>query len=146
MAVRGATLAVTANTQVPRMAPMQTQREVVVTIRDPTTVLSLRAMNPRNLNAHVERAIAQSGNENLDSIKGLSSNQLRSGDLSVRTASSKEVEALKQFADDWVHRIGNRASLRITIYGIIAHGMRTSTIDMDKFEETRDQVLLQCKQ
>jgi hypothetical protein len=59
---------------------MQTQREVVVTIRDPTTVLSLRAMNPRNLNAHVERAITQSGNENIDSIKVLSSNQLRSGE------------------------------------------------------------------
>jgi hypothetical protein len=80
MAARGATLAGTANTQVPRMAPMQTQREVVVTIRDPTTVLSLRAMNPRNLNAHVERAITQSGNENIDSIKVLSSNQLRSGE------------------------------------------------------------------
>ena len=145
MAARGATLAGTANTQVPRMAPMQTQREVVVTIRDPTTVLSLRAMNPRNLNAHVEPAIAQSENKNIDSIKVLSSNQLRSGDLSIRTATSKEVEALKQFADDWVHRIGNRATLRITTYGIIAHGMRTSTMDMDRFEETRDQLLLDNK-
>jgi hypothetical protein len=114
MAARGAPLASTANTQVPRIAPMQMQREVVVTIRDPTTVLSLRAMNPRNLNAHVERAIAQSGNEHINSIKVLSSNQLKSGDLSIRTATNKEVEALKQFADDWVHRIGNRATLRIT--------------------------------
>ncbi|KAJ4398870.1 hypothetical protein N0V91_009872 [Didymella pomorum] len=81
------------------MAPMQTQREVVLTIRDPSTVLSLRAMNPRNLNAHVERAIAQSRNENIDSIKVLSSNQLRSGDLSIRTATNKEVEALKQFEE-----------------------------------------------
>jgi hypothetical protein len=75
MAARGATLAGTANTQVPEVAPMQTQREVVVTIRDPTTVLSLLAMNPRNLNAHVERATAQSGNENITSIKVLPSNQ-----------------------------------------------------------------------
>ena len=145
MAARGAPLAGTSNTQVPRMAPMQTQREVVVTIRDPSTVLSLRAMNPRNLNAHVERGIAQSGNEHINSIKVLSSNQLKSGDLSIRTATNKEVEALKQFADDWVHRIGNRATLRITTYGIIAHGMRTSTIDMDRFEETRDQLLLDNK-
>jgi hypothetical protein len=145
MAARGATLAGITNAQVTRMPPMQTQREVVVTIRDPTTVLSLRAMNPRNLNAHVERAIAQSGNENIDSIKVLSSNQLRSGDLSIRTATSKEVEALKQFADDWVHRIGNRATLRITTYGIIAHGMRTSTMDMDRFEELREQILLDNK-
>jgi hypothetical protein len=124
---------------------MQTQREVVVTIRDPTTVLSLRAMNPRNLNAHVERAIAQSGNENIASIKILSSNQLKSGDLSIKTATNREAEALKQFADDWVDRIGNRATIRITTYGIIAHSIRTSTIDMERFEETRDQMLLDNK-
>ncbi|KAH6611685.1 hypothetical protein C7974DRAFT_381621 [Boeremia exigua] len=55
MEARSATLAGTSDTQVTRTAPMQTQREVVVTIRDPSTVLSPRAMNPRNLNAHVER-------------------------------------------------------------------------------------------
>jgi hypothetical protein len=75
----------------------------------------------------------------------LLSNQLRSGDLSIRTATSKEVEALKQFADDWVNRIGNRATLRITTYGIIAHGMRTSAMDGTRFEETRDQLLLDNK-
>jgi hypothetical protein len=100
MAARGATLTGTPNIQVPRMPPMQTQREVVMTIRDPSTVSSLRAMNPRNLNAHVERAIAQSGNENIASIKVLLLNQLRSRDLSIKTATSNEAEALKQFADD----------------------------------------------
>jgi preprotein translocase subunit SecF len=38
MAARAATLVSILNTQVPRMPPMQTQREVVVTIRDPSTV------------------------------------------------------------------------------------------------------------
>ncbi|KAI0573830.1 hypothetical protein Alg130_09943, partial [Pyrenophora tritici-repentis] len=75
------------------MPSMQTQREVVVTIRDPSTVQSLLAMNPRNLNAHVERAIAQSGNENIAHIKVLSSNQLKIGDLSIKTATSREVAA-----------------------------------------------------
>jgi hypothetical protein len=145
MAARGATLAGTANTQVPRMPPMQTQREVVVNIRDPITVLNLRAMNPCNLNAHVERAIRQSGNENISSIKVLSSNQLKSGDLSIKTATINETEALKQFADDWVHRVGNRASIRIKTYGIIAHSIRTSTMDMERFEEMRDQLLLDNK-
>jgi hypothetical protein len=74
MAARGALPAGIMNTQVPRMPPMQTQREVIVNIRDPTTVLSLRAMNLRNLNAHVERAIAQSRNENINGIKVLSLN------------------------------------------------------------------------
>jgi hypothetical protein len=74
MAARGALLAGILNTQVPRMPSMQTQREVVMTIRDPSTVQSLRAMNLRNLNAHIERAIAQSRNKNISSIKVLSLN------------------------------------------------------------------------
>ncbi|KAF1934128.1 uncharacterized protein M421DRAFT_388533 [Didymella exigua CBS 183.55] len=119
MAARGATLAGIPNTQVPRMPLVQTQREVIVTIRDPNTVQSLQAMNPRNLNAHVERAIAQSGNNNIARIKVLSLNQLKSGDLSIKTATSKEVEALKQFANNWVHRISNRATIRITTYRVL---------------------------
>ena len=118
MVARGAPPASITNAQVTRMPLMQTQREVVVTIRDPTTVLSLRAMNLRNLNAHIERAIAQSRNENISGIKVLSSNQLRSGDLSIKTATSNETEALKQFADDWVNRVDNRALIRIMSEGL----------------------------
>ena len=98
-------------------------------------------MNPRNLKAHVERAIEQSGNENIASIKIVSSNQLKSGDLSIKTANSKEVEALQQFADDWAHRIGAQAMVRIPTYGVIVHGIRTSTLDIDKLEENRAQIL-----
>jgi hypothetical protein len=97
---RGALLAGITNAQVTRMPLMQTQHEVVVTIRDPTTVLSLQVMNLRNLNAHVERTITQSRNKNISSIKVLSLNQLRSGDLSIKTATSNKTEALKQFADN----------------------------------------------
>lgn len=98
-------------------------------------------MNPRNLKVHVEQAIEQSGNENIVHIKIVSSNQLKSGDLSIKTANSKEVEALQQFADDWVHRIGAQATVRIPTYGVIVHGIRTSTLDMEKFEENRAQIL-----
>jgi patatin-like phospholipase/acyl hydrolase len=142
---RGAPPAGTTNTQVTRMPPMQTQRKVIVTIRDPTTVLSLRAINPRNLNAHIERAIAQSGNENISGIRVLSLNQLRSGDLSIKTATSNETEALKQFTNNWVNRVGNRALIQITTYSVIAHSIRTSIIDIDKFEELREQILLDNK-
>jgi hypothetical protein len=141
MAARGVTVAGIPNTQVPRAPSAQMQREVIVNIRDASTIQSLRAMNPRNLKAHVERAIAQSGNENIASIKILSSNQLKSGDLSIKTATSSEVEALKQFADDWVQRIGHKATVRIPTFGVLAHSIRTSSMDLTKFEETRDQIL-----
>jgi hypothetical protein len=121
MVVRAMTLAGIPNTQVHKMPSVQMQREVIVTLRKASTIQSLWAINPRNLKAHVERAIAQSGNENIVSIKVLFSNQLKSGDISIKTTTSSEVEALKQFADDFVHRIGHRARVRILAYGVLAH-------------------------
>ncbi|KAL1641217.1 hypothetical protein SLS61_010166 [Didymella pomorum] len=48
MVARVALLAGIANMQASRMPLMQTQHEVVVTTRDPTIVLGLRTMNPRD--------------------------------------------------------------------------------------------------
>lgn len=98
-------------------------------------------MNLRNLEAHVERAIEQSRNENIIGVKIVSSNQLKSGDLSVKAATSTEIEALRQFADGWAVRIGHGASIQIPIYGVLAHSIRTSTMNMDNFEDNRSQIL-----
>ena len=129
------------NPQNAKNIPTQTQREVTVNIRDPLTIQSLRAMNSRVLNAHVERAIQRSGNESLTGIKVMSSNQLKSGDLSIRATGSTEAQALRAHTSDWVHRIGAGASVRNPTYGVLAHGIRTSTMDMDKFEDVRDNIL-----
>jgi hypothetical protein len=99
-AARGLPLAGTYNTQSRRAPIVQTQRKVIVNIRDLLTVQSLRAINLRNLKAHVERAIEQNGNENIVSVKIVSSNQLKSSNLSVKATTSTKVEALQQFADD----------------------------------------------
>ena len=69
MAARGTTFAGIPNIQVPRSKSVQTQREVIINVKDPSTIQNLRAMSPRNLKAHVERAITQSGNENIVNIK-----------------------------------------------------------------------------
>ncbi|KAK3109438.1 hypothetical protein LTR53_017312 [Teratosphaeriaceae sp. CCFEE 6253] len=135
---------VASNVQVKQNAQtisIQTQREITVNIRELLTIQSLRAMNPRNLKAHVERAIANSGNEQIMSVKVMSSNQLKSGDLSIRTTNSAEAQALWTHASDWAHRIGAGATVRNPTYGILAHGTRTSTMDMNKFDEARDNII-----
>jgi hypothetical protein len=50
-------------------------------------------------------AIEQSRNKHIERIRVASANQLKSGDLSVKTSNRNEAEALKQFANDWVNRI-----------------------------------------
>jgi hypothetical protein len=73
---------------------VQTQREGIINIRDSLTIQALRSMSPRNLKARVERAIEQSGNENIANVKTVSSNELKSRDLSGKAATSTEAEAL----------------------------------------------------
>jgi hypothetical protein len=98
-------------------------------------------MNPRSLKAHVDRAIEQSGNEHIEKIKTASTNQLKSGDLSIKTATTSDMEILRQFAEDWEHRLGIGASVRIPTYGVLVHGIRTSSMDVGRFEDTRDNIL-----
>jgi hypothetical protein len=140
-AAKGVLLAGTYNAQALKAPSMQTQREVIVNIGDPLTIQSLRAMNSSNLRLYVQRAIKQSGNENIANVKIVLSNQLKSGDLSIKTASSSKVEALRQFADDWAHLIINGTTVQILTYGVLAHDMRTSMMDLSKFKENRVRIL-----
>ncbi|KAF2844085.1 hypothetical protein T440DRAFT_52720 [Plenodomus tracheiphilus IPT5] len=71
-------------------------------------------------------------NENIASVRTVPSNQLKSKDLSIKTASSGEVEPLRQFADDWAHRIGSVTAVQILRYGVLAYGTCTSTMDMSR--------------
>jgi hypothetical protein len=130
---------ITISTQAPSL--IQAQREIILKITSPSTIENLRAKNPRTLQSHVDRAIEQSKNKHIENIRVVSANQLKSGDLSIKTTNIEEDEALKQFADDWSGRIGSGASVRVPTYGIIAHGICTRSIDMTKFEEVKNELL-----
>ncbi|PQE10727.1 reverse transcriptase protein [Rutstroemia sp. NJR-2017a WRK4] len=120
---------------------VQAQCEIIVKITDPATIESLRAKSPRNLQNHIDRAIEQSRNEYIERIRVALANQLKSGDLSIKTSSRNEAEALRQFANNWMSRIGRGASIRLPIYGVLVYGIRTSSMDMEKFEEIRAELL-----
>lgn len=122
-------------------APAPVQREIIVNIRNAQTIQNLRAMNPRTMKAHVDKAISQSENEHVAKITLMSANQLKSGDLSLRTATNEEMQTLRQFTDDWLPRLGNGTSVRTYTYGVLVHGIRSSTINMENFEEIRDAIL-----
>ncbi|KIV98473.1 uncharacterized protein PV09_09718 [Verruconis gallopava] len=95
-------IANTHSTQNAHNAPSPVQREIIMNIRNAQTIQHLRAMNPRIMKAHVDTAIAQSENEHVAKITTISANQLKSGDLSIRTATNSEMQTLHEFTDDWV--------------------------------------------
>ena len=86
VAARGGLVASIHNPQNLRTSHAQTLREIIVNMRDPITIENIRAMNPRSLKAHVDRAIEQSNNENINKPRAVSANQLKSGDLSIKHA------------------------------------------------------------
>ncbi|KAK2922996.1 hypothetical protein FoTM2_017264 [Fusarium oxysporum f. sp. vasinfectum] len=138
---RGGLAASMHNPQNQKASPVQTLREIIINIRDPVTIANIRMMSPRSLKSHVDLAIEQSSNEHIENIKVVSSNQLKSGDLSIKTATTADMVALRQFAEDWEQRIGNGATVRIPTYGVLVHGVRTSSMNMDNFELLRDGIL-----
>ncbi|KAH4132227.1 hypothetical protein HBH45_181790 [Parastagonospora nodorum] len=79
------------------------------------------------LNAHAERTITQSGNENITHRKVISSNQLKSRDLSIKTAGVHK-------GRDTDHHI--RSSCTQHTYQLNY---------MNRFKETRDQIVLDNK-
>lgn len=89
------------NPQNQKTSPVQTLREIIVNIRGPITRANVRAMSPRSLKTHIDHAIEQSNNKHIEKIKVVSSNQLKSGDLSIKTATTTDMVALRQFAEDW---------------------------------------------
>ena len=140
-ATSGIPLAGIYNVQSTKSPIAQIQREVVLNIMDPLTIQSLRAMSPGNLKVHVERATQQSNDEDIASVRILSSSQLKSGNLSIEKASSSEIEALRKSVDSWAHHIGSGTSVQIPTYGVLVYSIRTSTVGMGKFKEDRKQIL-----
>jgi hypothetical protein len=124
---------------------VQIQRKIIINIRNLLIIANLKAINPCNLKAHVNRAVERSENEYVKGTKVVSVNQLKSGDLSVKTAITKDMETLRQFAGDWAYYVGNRTSVQVPIYGIIAYEIRTNFINTKKFEKIRNKLFMNNK-
>lgn len=110
-------------------------------ITEPTTIKSLCAKNPRTLQSHIDGAIEQSKNKHIEQIQVALANQLKSRDLSIKTTRIEEAEALRQFANDWVNRVGKGTSVQIPTYGILAHRIQTRSMEMEKFKEIKAELL-----
>ncbi|KIV98779.1 uncharacterized protein PV09_09476 [Verruconis gallopava] len=140
-AAHGALIANTYSTQNAHNAPSLMQREIIVNIRNAQTIQHLRAMNPRIMKAHVDTAIAQSENEHIAKITTISANQLKSGDLSIRTATNSEMQTLHKFTDDWVPQLGSGTLVHTYIYKVIIHSIRTSMMNTEGFKEVKAEIL-----
>jgi hypothetical protein len=70
-----------------------------VKIIETSTIEDLQAKDPRTLQSHVDRPIEQIKNKHIEHIRVASANQLKSGNLSIKTTTGEEAEMLRQFAN-----------------------------------------------
>jgi len=49
-------------------------------------------------------------------------------------------EALRQSADGWAHCIGSGTIVQIPTFGVLAHGIRTGMMDVNKFKGNRARI------
>ncbi|KIV98682.1 uncharacterized protein PV09_09538 [Verruconis gallopava] len=117
------------------------QREIIINIRNAQTIQHLRAMNPRIMKAYIDTAIAQSENKHIAKITTISANQLKSGDLSIRTATNSEMQTLREFMDDWVPRLGSGKLVHTHTYRVIIYSIHTSMMNTKRFKEVKAEIL-----
>lgn len=51
------------------------------------------------------------------------------------------MQVFRIFIEDWIYRISLSATVRNLTYGVLIHEIRTSIMDMEKFEEIKENIL-----
>ncbi|OHE93929.1 hypothetical protein CORC01_10828 [Colletotrichum orchidophilum] len=94
------------------------------------------------LKGHIDRATEQKSNQHSLAIKTVSFNQVKCDDLSIKRPTTKDTEALRHLAKDWEQSVGNGALMRISIYGVLGHHIRTSSMNMNHVSQIREDLSL----
>lgn len=79
-------------------------------------------------------------NNGTRSVKLVAAHQLKSGDLQIFASTSAEVQQLKQNTG-WLKGLGDHAEIVVPTYGVIVHGVSTSSINVKDQKATIQHML-----
>ncbi|KAM0742772.1 hypothetical protein ACQRIT_002949 [Beauveria bassiana] len=113
-------------------------RVVTVKLKDQSVAQRHRAHSAIWTKQQVETSI--SNNAATKSVKVVAAHQLKSGDIHIFTSTTAEATQLKQ-NKEWISGLGARAELIVPTYGVIVHGIPTSSINIKDQKATIDQML-----
>lgn len=72
----------------------------------------------------------------------LTANQMKSGDLTISTATIQEANMLRELAGEWGKEVAEGAEVQIPIYTVAVHGIHSKSIDLNKMEEAKQGIIL----
>ncbi|OAQ57918.1 hypothetical protein VFPPC_11807 [Pochonia chlamydosporia 170] len=125
-------------TKTPSTVTAYKDRVVTVKLKDHVISQRYRTHSAAWIRQQVEAAIH--GDVATKAIKLVAAHQLKSGDIQIFTSTTAEALQLKE-NKRWVQGLGENAELIVPTFGVIAHGIPTSTINLKDQKATIQQML-----
>ncbi|KAJ9137654.1 Endonuclease/exonuclease/phosphatase [Pleurostoma richardsiae] len=113
-------------------------RVVTVKVKDHGIAQRYRTQPATWIRHQVETAVH--GNAATKTAKIVAAHQLKSGDIQIFTSTTAEATQLKQ-NKGWLGGLGEHAEVIVPTYGVIVHGISTSSINMKDQKATIQQML-----
>jgi hypothetical protein len=113
-------------------------REVTVKLKDHGIAQRYRLHSAAWTRQQVEAFIRDDASTR--SVKVIAAHQLKSGDIQIFTSTTAEATQLKHNRG-WLRGLGEHAELVVPTYGVIVHGISTSSVNIKEQEATIQQML-----
>lgn len=115
------------------------QNKIVVNLNDNAFTEEIKK---QALEEVVHRIDAYLMENNITTIKLRAARTLSNGDIAIQTTSIEEVEKLRE-KDVWTKVLRNKVKLIQKRYGVIALGIPTAKIDLEKMKKTKKKLVTQ---
>ncbi len=120
----------------PRTPLYNKQNEIVVKLNDNASAEEMRKQAPEEVAHRIDAYLMEN---NITTTKLRAARTLLSGDVAIQTTSIEEVGKLRE-RDGWTKVLGSKGKLIRKRYGVVALGILTAKIDLEKIEETKEKL------
>ena len=126
----------------PTSSFMAAQRTIRIRLHSQTTAEAFRAFTASRMKHHIQEAIQRNTNPRMKTLEILTANQMKSGDLTISTATIQEADTLRELAGEWGKEVAEGAEVQIPIYTVAVHGIHSNSININKMEEAKQGIIL----
>jgi hypothetical protein len=126
------------NTKAQSAVTAYKDRAVTVKLKDHGMAQRLRTLSAIRIKNQIETSIHN--NTATKQVKIVAAHQLKSGDIQIFTSTTAEATQLKENRE-WISGLGEHAELVTQSYGVVVHGISTSSINIKDQKATIQQIL-----
>lgn len=118
------------------------QRTIRIRLHSQMTAEVFRTFTATRMKHHIQEAIQRNTNPRMKTLEILTANQMKSGDLTISTATIQDADMLRELAGEWGKEVAEGAVVQIPTYPVVVHGIHSKSIDLSKIEEAKQGIIL----